>query len=422
VNYGCIPTKTLVANARAAHVARRAAEFGVVIDGPIAVDMRRVKRRKDEVVRASNEGVERWLKRTENLTVYEGHARFEGPRTVRVGDQLLTAKEIFINVGGRAAVPEIPGIDQIDFWTSSDLLQIDFLPEHLVVVGGSYIGLEFAQMFRRFGSRVTVVERESRLIRREDEDVSEAVKEIIENEGIEVRVDSDCIRFARSRGAVKVGLDCAGGAPEVEGSHVLLAVGRRPNTDDLGLGQAGIEMDGRGYVRVDDRLETSVPGVYALGDVNGRGAFTHTAYNDHEIVADNLLHGASRRVSDRIVTYGLFIDPPLGRVGMTEAEARGSGRNLLVAKRLMTRVGRAVERGETQGFMKAIVDADSQEILGAVILGVGGDEAIHTFTDTMYAGAPYTVLQRAVHIHPTVAELIPTLLGSLRPMPAAATA
>ncbi|MCZ6765375.1 MAG: FAD-containing oxidoreductase [bacterium] len=416
VNVGCTPTKTMVASARAAYVARRAAEFGVVIDGPVHMDMKRVKLRTDAVVRRSNEGVEKWLKNTKNLTVFEGHARFEGPHVVRVGDDLLTADRIFVNVGTRPAVPDIPGIGDVDILTNSDIVEIDFLPEHLVVIGGSYVGLEFGQMFRRFGSKVTIVEMKPRLIAREDEDVSLAVHGILENEGVDLRLNATCIALAPNGDGVKVTVDCEGGEPEVLGSHVLLAVGRQPNTDDLGLDKAGIDVNERGYIQVNDQLMTNVPNIWALGDVNGEGAFTHTSYNDHEIVADNLLNNDTRRLSDRIQTYGLFIDPPLGRVGMTEAQARESGREVLVGKRLMTRVSRAVEKGETQGFIKVMVDANTQEILGAAILGVGGDEAIHSIVDVMYAKAPYTVITRAVHIHPTVSELIPTTLGDLKPL------
>jgi pyruvate/2-oxoglutarate dehydrogenase complex dihydrolipoamide dehydrogenase (E3) component len=284
-----------------------------------------------------------------------------------------------------------------------------------VVIGGSYVGLEFAQMFRRFGSAVTVVEKGPRLIAREDEDISAAVKDILEKEGIGIRLGAECISFEPRGEDICVGVDCSSGDREVFGSDVLLAVGRKPNTDDLGLDKAGVKTDSRGYITVDDELRTSVPGIWALGDCNGKGAFTHTSYNEFEIVAANLLDGDSRRVSDRLPAYALYIDPPLGRAGMSEAEARKSGRKLLVGTRPMTRVGRAVEKGETQGFMKIVADADSKEILGAAILGTGGDEAIHCILDTMYAKAPYTTLQRAMHIHPTVSELIPTVLGEMKP-------
>jgi len=422
VNTGCIPTKTMVASAYAAHLARRAAEFGVQLPGPVTVDMRRVKQRKDEVSGASRDGVEGWLDHMEGCTVVRGHARFVSPSEVRVGDETLSAKRIFVNVGGRALVPELSGIDRVPYLDNASMMQVDFLPRHLIVVGGSYIGLEFGQMFRRFGSEVTILEMGPRLIAREDEDVTEAIAGVLEGEGIALRLNAKCIAFDRRGADVVARVDCASGAPEVVGSHVLLATGRRPNTDDLGLDAAGVATDARGYVTVNDRLETSVPGIWALGDCNGRGAFTHTAYNDFEIVAANLLDGDARSVADRITAYALYVDPPLGRAGMTETQARASGRRLLAGKRPMTRVGRAVEKGETHGFMKVVVDADTKEILGAAILGVGGDEVIHTLLDVMYAKAPYTVLQRAMHIHPTVAELVPTMLGELAPLPATTSA
>jgi pyruvate/2-oxoglutarate dehydrogenase complex dihydrolipoamide dehydrogenase (E3) component len=416
VNTGCIPTKTLVASAYTAHLARRAAEYGVGVPGPVAVDMKAVKARKDAVLMRSRHGVESWLEGMERCTVYRGQARFLSPRELQVGDNRLAAERIFINVGGRAHVPDMPGIDRVATLTNTTMLELDTLPRHLVVVGGSYVGLEFAQMYRRFGSAVTVVEKAGRLTSREDEDVSAAIKDILEAEGIAIRLDARCIRFEPRGADIAVGLDCASGAPEVVGSHVLLAVGRQPNTDDLGLEKAGVAVNERGYIVVDDELRTSAPGVWALGDCNGRGAFTHTSYNDFEIVAANLLDGEPRRVSDRIPAYALYIDPPLGRVGMTEAEARATGRPLLVGRRPMTRVGRAVEKGETQGFMMAVADAETHQILGAAILGTGGDEAIHGIIDAMNARIPYTVLQRAVPIHPTVSELIPTLLGEMTPV------
>lgn len=416
VNTGCIPTKTLVASARAAYMAKRASDFGVMIDGCISVDMKKVKARKDEVSGGSNKGVEGWLKSMENCTVYEGHARFEGAHTVSVGKERLEAEKIFINVGARAFIPDMPGLESVDCLTNSSMMQVDFLPEHLIIIGGSYIGLEFGQMYRRFGSEVTIVEMGSRLIQRDDEDVSETVKEILENEGVNIRLNAECISVEKRGNKVAVQVDCDSGAREVIGSHLLLAVGRKPNTDNLGLDKAGIEVDQRGYIQVDDQLQTNVPGVWALGDCNGQGAFTHTSYNDFEIVAANLLDTDPRRVSDRILCYGLYIDPPLGRVGMTEAQVSESGRKALIGKRPMTKIGRAREKGETQGFMKILVDAETKKILGAAILGVGGDEVIHSILDIMYAKMPYTVIQRAVHLHPTVSELIPTMLGELKPL------
>jgi len=416
VNTGCMPTKTLVASAYAAHLARRGLDYGVSIASPITIDMKRIRARADTVSTRARTNIQTWLRGMDGLTVIEGHARFDGPDRIRIGDEVLTAPRIFLNVGGRASVPDMPGVDTVSYLTNTSILQLDTLPRHLVVVGGSYIGLEFAQMYRRFGAQVTIVEKGPRLIAREDEDVSEAIREILTAEGIAVRTNASCIGFKPHADGVAVDVDCTSGEPMVVGSHVLLAVGRRPNTDDLGLDRAGVAVDERGMIVVDDFLATNVPGIWALGDCNGRGAFTHTAYNDYEIVAANLLDGASRRVSDRLLGYALYIDPPLGRVGMTEPQARKAGRKLLVSKRPMTRVGRAIEKDETQGFMKVVADADTQQILGAAILGTGGDEAIHGILDMMNAGAAYPTLQWAVPIHPTVSELIPTVLGDLKPV------
>ncbi|MGH8799467.1 MAG: FAD-containing oxidoreductase [Casimicrobiaceae bacterium] len=416
VNTGCIPTKTLIASARAAHVARRAGDFGVVLDGPIRVDMGRVKARKDAVVQQSNRGVANWIHDAPNVTLVEGHARFEGPRTLRVDDRLLEAPQIFINVGGRAAVHGIEGLADVPYLTNTGMMDVDFLPEHLLIIGGSYIGLEFAQMYRRFGSAVTVIEMGPRLIGREDEDVSAAIRTILEAEGIAFRLNAKCLAAARNGNAIEVRVSCDEEPRVIAGSHLLLAIGRTPNTDDLGLEWAGVRTDGRGYIEVDEELRTSVPGIWALGDANGRGAFTHTSYNDYEIVAANLLDDDHRRVGDRIPIYALFIDPPLGRVGMTAREARASGRPALAGRMPMSRVGRARERSETQGFMQVLVDAQTKKILGAALLGIEGDEAVHSILDVMAAGAPYTVLQRAMHIHPTVSELLPTLLGDLKPL------
>ena len=414
VNTGCIPTKTMVASAYAAHVARRGAEYGFA-NGDVRVDMKRVKARKDGISGRSNKGVENGLRGLKECTVIEGHARFQSSNTVAVNDEFLQADKIYINVGGRASVPEMPGVHEVTFLTNSSMMDIDFLPEHLVVVGGSYVGLEFAQMYRRFGSEVTIVEMGPRLIGREDEDVSAAVREILEAEAIQIRLNAKCISLAKHESGVAVRMECLEGAPEELGSHVLLAVGRIPNTDDLGLDRAGVATDARGYIIVDDQLQTNVPGIWALGDCNGRGAFTHTSYNDYEIVADNLFNKDHRRVSDRIQAYALYTDPPLGRCGMTDAEIRKSGRRALIAKYLMSRVSRAYEKGETQGFIKICVDAETKQILGAAILGIGGDEAIHVLLDIMYAKAPYTVIQRAMHIHPTVSEYLPTILSKLEP-------
>jgi pyruvate/2-oxoglutarate dehydrogenase complex dihydrolipoamide dehydrogenase (E3) component len=416
VNTGCIPTKTLVASAYAAHVARRAADFGISIEGAVGVDMKAVKARKDMVSGKSRDGVENWLRHLDRCTVYDGHARFVSPRQVAVGDQVLEAERIFINVGGRASTPSIPGLDQVDYLTNSSMMGVDYLPRHLVIIGGSYIGLEFGQIYRRFGSEVTVIEMAPRLIAREDPDVSQGVSDILTGEGIDVRVNAKCLAVAKHPDGVAVTVECTQGPPQIVGSHLLLAVGRRPNTDDLGLDKAGVLTDARGYIQVDDELRTNVPGIWALGDCNGRGAFTHTSYNDFEIVAANLLDQDRRRVSDRITAYNLYVDPPLGRAGMTEAEVRASKRPALVSRMPMERVGRAFEKGDTRGFMKILVDRDSKAILGASLLGIGADEVIHTILDLMYAKAPYTVLQRAMHIHPTVSELLPTMMHQLEPL------
>jgi pyruvate/2-oxoglutarate dehydrogenase complex dihydrolipoamide dehydrogenase (E3) component len=415
VNTGCIPTKTMVASAYAAHVARRGGEYGFAVNGDVRVDMKRVKARKDAVSGRSNKGVEEWVRGLKNCTVIQGHARFQSSNTVAVNDEVLQADKVYINVGGRASVPEMPGIHDVPFLNNSSMMDVDFLPEHLVIVGGSYIGLEFGQMYRRFGSEVTILEMGPRLIGREDEDISQAVREILEAEGIHICLNAKCISLAKRDGGVAVHLDCKDGPPDVFGTHVLLAVGRVPNTNDLDLDKAGVATDQRGYIVVDDQLQTIVPGIWALGDCNGRGAFTHTSYNDYEIVADNLFKSDHRRVSDRIQAYALYIDPPLGRCGMTDSEIRKSGQRALITKYPMSRVSRAYEKGETQGFMKICVDAETKRILGAAILGVGGDEIIHVLLDVMYAKAPYTVVQRAMHIHPTVAEYLPTVLGKLEP-------
>ncbi len=413
VNTGCIPTKTLVASAHAAHLARRGAEYGVGT-GSVSVDMAKVKARKDDIMLADRKGVESWLEGMDGCTVFRGHARFDDPHTIGVNGDLLHADRIFLNVGGRAVVPDVPGLSDVEYLTNVSILELDTLPDHLVILGGSYIALEFAQMYRRFGARVTVVERGPRLASREDEDVSASVKEILEAEGIDVVVGADDIRIAKFDKGFE--LTPRADAAPIAGSHLLVAVGRQPNTDDLGLQAAGVHTDARGYIVVDDQLKTNVEHIWAMGDCNGKGAFTHTSYNDFEIVAANLLDDDPRRVSDRITTYALYIDPPLGRAGMNVSQVRASGRKALVGKRPMTRVGRAVEKGETQGFMKVVVDADTDEILGAAILGVGGDEAIHAILDVMSAKAPYTTLSRTMHIHPTVSELIPTMLQEMSPL------
>lgn len=415
VNYGCIPTKTLVASAHAAHLARRGGDFGIGT-GDVTIDMAKVKARKDKVSGDDRRGLESMLENTDGCTYIRGHARFEGPHQMSVDGRLLEADRIFLNVGGRATAPDMPGLSDIDYMTNVGILDLDVVPEHLVIIGGSYIGLEFAQMYRRFGARVTVIEKGPRLTPREDEDVSATIKEILEAEGINVVVGADDIRFTKRDNGFDV--NTSDGGQSIAGSHLLVAVGRRPNTDDLDLDKAGVQTDARGYIVVDDELRTTAEHIWAMGDCNGKGAFTHTSYNDFEIVAANIgvFDGVRRKVTDRVPTYALFIDPPLGRAGMTVDEVRKSGRKALVGKRPMTRVGRAIEKGETQGFMKVVVDAETEEILGAAILGVGGDEIIHSILDVMTANLPYTAISRTMHIHPTVSELVPTMLQDLTPL------
>ena len=416
VNTGCIPTKTMIASAYAAYIVRRARDYGVEVAGDVTVDMQAVKARKDAISGESSRGLEDWLRHLQNVTVFVGTARFENATTVRVNTDSLRAAKIFINVGGRAYIPPLSGIEQTPFLTNSTMMDVDFLPKHLIVVGAGYVGLEFAQMFRRFGSEVTVVEQGRRFLPREDQDVSDAIRGILESEGIRFRLSATCIslKAAPDGTGVIVGVDCQEGEPQVAGSHVLVAVGRTPNTDDLELSRAGVETDNRGYIKVDDQCRTNVPGIWALGDCNGRGAFTHTSYNDFEIVAANLLDNDPRKISDRIPCYALYTDPPLGRIGMTEQDVKQTGRKALLGKRPMSRVSRAVERGESQGFMKVIVAEDTGEILGAAFLGLNADEVVHSLLDVMYAHAPYSIVRRAMHIHPTVSELIPTMLGELK--------
>jgi len=415
VNTGCIPTKTLIANARVAHMARRSGDYGVST-GDIKVDMKKVKARKDEVSGASRASVEKWLRSTKNCTVLTGHARFVDDHTIELEGRRLAADTIFINVGGRAAIPKIDGLGSVPYLTNSSMMAVDFLPRHLVIVGGSYIAIEFAQMYRRFGSRVTILQRGPRLITREDKDVSQAMQELLEAESIDVCLDVTQITVEKSDDGVRVCATSADKKSYIDASHLLLATGRVPNTDDLGLENTSIKCDNKGFIIVSDTLQTNVAGIWALGDCNGRGAFTHTSYNDYEIVSANLLNKESRRVSDRIVTYAIFTDPPLARVGMTETEVRERKRPALVGIRPMSRVGRANERGETRGFLKVFVDSDTQLILGACFFGIESDEAIHCVTDVMYAQKPYTTITHAMHIHPTVSELIPTVFEDLKPL------
>jgi pyruvate/2-oxoglutarate dehydrogenase complex dihydrolipoamide dehydrogenase (E3) component len=417
INTGCTPTKALIASARIAYDARRARDYGIELPtASVAVNMRAVQARKKRIVDASKTGLENWIRGMQNCTVYKGHARFESARSVSIDGQVLTAEQIFINVGGRPRIPVFPGTDSVAFLTSTSLLELEVLPAHLVIIGGSYVGLEFAQMYRRFGSDVTVIEKEPRLLSHEDPEVTAAIQTALEAEGIQIRLGAECIQLAHDAESVTANVHCSTGSPQVTGSHVLIAMGRMPNTDDLGLEKAGVETDHTGFIKVDDELRTNVSGIWALGDCNGKGTFTHTAYNDYEIVAANLFEGnLRRRLSDRIPCYALFVDPPLGRVGLTERDALAQGHAIRIGSRPMTRVARAAEKGETRGLMKVVVDARSNLILGASILGVGADEAIHSIIDVMAARVPYTTLQNTVHIHPTVSELIPTVLGELGP-------
>jgi pyruvate/2-oxoglutarate dehydrogenase complex dihydrolipoamide dehydrogenase (E3) component len=416
INTGCTPTKTLIASAYAAHLVRRAADYGVKVEGAVNVDMKAIKARKDAVVAPSRTGVERSLKTLEGCTVYQGHGRFVAEKKVAVNGSELTADRIFLNVGARATIPPIPGLDSVPYLTNTSMIDIDFLPSHLIILGGSYVGLEFAQMYRRFGSEVTVIELGPRLISHEDDDVSQAIADFLKDEGVDVRVDSKVIGVEKRGNSIAVKVESAGEISQVAGTHMLVAIGRRPNTDDLGVDKAGIATDAHGYIQVDDQLRTNVAGIWAMGDCNGRGAFTHTSWNDFEIVAANLLDNDQRRVSDRITAYALYTDPPLGRAGMTEAEVRKTGKPALISTLAMEDVSRAFEKGETKGFMKILVDRDSKQILGASFLGLAGDEVIHCVLDVMYAKAPYTVMQRAMHIHPTVSEFIPTMMDDLKPL------
>lgn len=414
VNTGCTPTKAMVASARAIHMARRGDEFGFEIEGDIRVDFSKIQARKDKLVKESSEGIESWLKETDNLTVFEGHARFIDNHTIGVNNQKLKAEKIFINTGGRAIVPS--GFESVDYLTNSSIMDLDQLPNHLIIIGGSYVGLEFGQMFRRFGSGVTIIEKDSHLIEKEDEKTSDAIQEMLEDEGIRFRLNAECIGASGEGKNIVVDVDCEQESPTITGSHLLLAVGRKPNTDDLGLENTDIKTDDNGFIKTDDYLKTDAENIWALGDCNGKGAFTHTAYNDFEIVAANLFDDDPRKVSDRIMCYALYTDPPLARIGMNEEQARKSGKKILVGYKEMSRIARTKERSEITGFIKILVDADTDKIVGAAILGINGDEIIHSLLDIMYADQPYNVIQRAVHIHPTISELIPTVFGDLEPL------
>ena len=415
VNVGCTPTKTMVASARAIHLARRGAEFGFSA-GAIQVDMARIKARKDQLVQKSSQGVEQSLRGLDGTEVIVGEARFTAPHTVQVGGRVLTAPRIFLNVGARSVRPPIDGIDDVVTLDNVSILDLATVPQHLVVIGGSYIGLEFAQMMRRFGADVTVLEKSARFLSREDVDVGSGIRSILEAEGVKFVLGADKLTFSPQQAQIAVRATVDGHVQTLVGSHVLLAIGRQPNTDGLGLDMAGIHTDERGYITVDEQCRTSADGVWAVGDCNGRGAFTHTAYNDHEIVVANVFDNDARRISDRVPCYALFTDPPLGRIGLNEDQVRKTGKPALMAVMAMQRVARAREVGETQGFMKVLVDAASGQLLGASILGHNGDEVVHALLTLMVAGQPFSAMARAMHIHPTVSELLPTLLQQLKPL------
>jgi pyruvate/2-oxoglutarate dehydrogenase complex dihydrolipoamide dehydrogenase (E3) component len=416
LNVGCTPTKTMIASAQVAHIARRASDFGVHATGPVTVDLAAVQRRARDLVEPGRRALEEWLAGIGGCEIVRGHARFVGPREIAVGERRLRAHKVFINVGGRASAPTWPGLDEVPWLSSTDMLSLKEAPRHLAVIGGGYVGLEFAQMYRRFGSEVTVVEMGPALVRREDPVVSAEVRTILEAEGIAVRTKAECIHATRRADGVRLSIDCAEGGRLLDASHVLIAVGRRPNTDGLGLDVAGVRTDARGYILVDDWLRTSTAGVWALGDCNGRGAFTHTSYGDADMVAANLLDGKSWSLRDRVAAYALYVDPPLARAGMTETEARAAGHRVRIGERRMDRVSRAVEKAEgSHGLMRIVVDADDDRILGAAILGPGGDEAVSSVVAAIASGVTAADLRRLTGIHPTVAELLPTLAGELGP-------
>jgi pyruvate/2-oxoglutarate dehydrogenase complex dihydrolipoamide dehydrogenase (E3) component len=412
VNTGCTPTKALVASAKVAHIVRRAPEFGVQAK-EVEIDFKAVRARMNRI--RDNTGMVSWITSAESVSLIEEWGRFEGPRQIRVGDEVITSDQIYINAGARARVPEIPGLETVPWLDQGRLLELTEVPEHLIILGGSYIALEFSQIFRRFGARVTVLERGPQLVFREDADVAESIKEILELEGIEFCLDSSVVRVAPDGADVTVTIAQGGEERLITGSHFLVAVGRVPNSDGLNVEAAGIELDEKGFIQVDDYCRTSAEGVFAVGDINGHGAFTHTSANDAEIVLD-LTRGGTRKLSDRIPVYGLFIDPALGRVGMTEKEAVAKGHSVSKATRPMSQIGRAKEMGETLGFAKLLVDADTDQILGAAILGPGGDEIINMLAAYMYSGLPCKEYRKSVLVHPTISELIPWILDTLEPV------
>ncbi|MEN0004005.1 MAG: mercuric reductase [Bacteroidota bacterium] len=412
VNYGCTPTKTLVASAKAFHQAKRGDFYGFSAND-LQLDYAKVRARMNAVRNGSSDGLRNWMEGAENVDLIEGFGTFTGPKTIKVGEQELSGGNIYINVGTSPRVPSISGIDQVPWLDSARLLDQETLPKHLIILGGGYIGAEFAQVYRRFGAGVTIVQRAEQLMPREDKDVADAIQAVLEEEGVRVICGADAIAVEHKNGNTQLGLITASGEITVEGSDLLIAIGRVPNTAKLNLDAAGIAVNKRGYIEVDDYCRTGVEGVFALGDVNGQGAFTHTSVNDAEIVLDYLF-GGDRKISDRIPIYGLFTDPPLGRVGLSEKEALAAGKKVLKATHPMAEISRAKEMGETKGFAKLLVDGETDLILGAAILGVGGDEIINMFAAIMHSQIPCRNYRKVVLVHPTVSELMPWILDGIK--------
>lgn len=411
VNYGCTPTKTMVASARAIHVARRGDFYGFST-GDIEVDYKRVRERMNEIRNGSSSGLENWMKGTDNVTLFTEWGSFTGPKTIKAGSEELEGDKIYINTGTRAFNPPIKGLDEVEWMDNVRLLELEELPEHLLIIGGGYVGVEFSQVFRRFGSKVTIIQRGDQLMPREDEDVANSIQEILEDEGITVMCASEAEAVSDENGGIELTLATG---DKVKGSHLLIATGRVPNSDTINPDAAGLETDLKGFLQVDDYCRTNVDGVFAVGDVNGEGAFTHTSVNDGEIVLD-YLNGGDRAISKREVIYGLFIDPPMGRVGMTEQEALKAGKNVRKATRPMSKISRAKEMGETKGFAKLLVDGDTDLVLGASVLGPGGDEIINMFAAIMHSQIPCREYRKVVLVHPTVSELMPWVLDGLKPV------
>ncbi len=419
VNYGCIPTKTLIASARAIYMAGRGDEYGFST-GPIEVNFARVMERVNTRRGEAHSGMDGWMRTMENLTVYDGYGQFigteDGLHQIQVNDDVISAPQVFLNTGTSPFIPSIDGLDEVDYLTNKEMLELTDVPEHLVIVGGGYIGLEMGQAFRRFGADVTIIESSSRLVTREDEDVAASVLEILQAEGIAVQLNSRATTVSQDPdGTVHVTLDTPDGLTQIEGSHLLMATGRRPNTLRLNLDAVGVETNERGFIVTDHKLHTNIEGIWAIGDVNGRGAFTHTSYHDHELVMD-VLNGIDRDVTERNMAYAMYIDPPLGRVGMSETQARESGKNVLMTVKPMTHIGRALEQGETFGLIKILVDADTEQFLGATALGYHGDDVVQVVSYYMATGVTYHAMKTALPIHPTISEFYPTLLGELAPL------